>query len=249
MVGCCFLTLHPAFAFEGWITAAMTRGGRAAPLLYTVGTNFLRVEMTATNAPNPIDILDLNSGQLTLLFPNNRSFVRLSNEGAHDAPQAMPMNAVPSLSAPPPAGNIGPTNLLGIPASPPIPMIPPSMMEKLLLTAMGDKTNLLGFACAKYEIKERGETMEIWATDKLLPFERYVQNQPQRFGPRMIEEQWAGLLKFSKLFPLMATLKLPNGVERYRFEIKNIEPGKVEDKDGSLSQPPTDYHEIQPLPF
>src|SRR5271154_5222655 len=68
---------HSSFAFEGRITATVTRGNQADALLYTVGTNFLRVEMTVTNWPNPVDILDRNSGELTLLFLNNRSFVRL----------------------------------------------------------------------------------------------------------------------------------------------------------------------------
>ena len=78
----CFCILNFVFcistpAFEGRIHAVMTRGSQTDALLYTVGTNFLRVEMTATNWPNPVDILNRNSGELTMLFPNNRSFVRL----------------------------------------------------------------------------------------------------------------------------------------------------------------------------
>ncbi len=91
--------------------------------------------------------------------------------------------------------------------------------------------------------------MEIWATDKLLPFPPYLQNQPPRFGPRMIEEQWADLLKAKKLFPLLVILKFENGPERMRWEVKAVTPKKVEDKDGTLFQPPADYHEMQPLPF
>src|SRR4029077_4732431 len=64
-------------AFEGRIQAAITQGNQMDGLLYTIGTNFLRVEMTATNWPNPVDILDRNSGALMLLYPHNRSFVRL----------------------------------------------------------------------------------------------------------------------------------------------------------------------------
>src|ERR1035438_5935956 len=78
----CFCMLHSACcnsapAFEGRIHAVMKQGNETNALLYTVGTNLLRVEMTATNWPNPVDILDRNSGELTLLFPNNRSFVHL----------------------------------------------------------------------------------------------------------------------------------------------------------------------------
>src|ERR1017187_6569665 len=83
-----------AFCFEGSIHAAMTRGSQSDVLLYTVGTNFLRVEMTATNWPNPVDILDRNSGELTLLFPNNRSYVHLKS--ATDAVTA-PTPGVPGM--------------------------------------------------------------------------------------------------------------------------------------------------------
>src|SRR5450432_1779120 len=73
------LILQPSVlqAFEGRINATITQGNQSQPLLYTIGTNFVRVEMTATNWPNPVDIVDRSSGALTLLFPHNRSFVRL----------------------------------------------------------------------------------------------------------------------------------------------------------------------------
>ena len=66
-----------AQAFEGRIHATITQGNQNQAMLYTVGTNYLRVELTATNWPNPVDILDRQAGALTLLFPHNRSFVRL----------------------------------------------------------------------------------------------------------------------------------------------------------------------------
>jgi alanine racemase len=91
--------------------------------------------------------------------------------------------------------------------------------------------------------------MEIWATDRLFPFQPYVQNQPHRFGPRMIEQQWAELVKAKKLFPLLVTLKFDNGMERFRFEVESVMPQKLTDEDAKLFQPPTNYFEIQPLPF
>jgi len=294
MVFCACYPATRGFGFEGRITTTMTRGGQSNALLYTAGTNFLRVEMTATNWPNPVDILDRNSGELTLLFPNNRSFVRLlavAENSAATPPGFQPMpgglppsvspqpqpTGMPAMPNPPPPPNIGPTNVPGMPAPPnmppgvgpqsalaprtmpatpgmasgmpAMPMMPPPMMEKLDLKDMGQKTNLFGFMCEQYEIKQRGETMEIWATEQLFPFQPYVQNQPHRFGPRMIEEQWGGLLKAKKLFPLLAILKFDNGVERYRFEVAVITPEKICDSDETLFQPPPNYHEIQPLPF
>jgi hypothetical protein len=265
-----FFIFHSALAFEGRITAALTCSGQATPLLYTAGTNCLRVEVTALDRPNPVDLLDLPSGEMTLLFPNNRSFVRLkpAAENAAAVPPgfpAMPPGVGPQPQFPAAPPSIGPTNLPGMPAPPAMPqmpampMMPPPMMEKMELTATGDKTNLLGFACEKYELKQRGETMEIWATDQLFPFQPYQQSQRHRFGPRMIEEQWGDLLKAKKLFPLLAVLRfeLPSapeaggppaaGPDRLRFEVKSIVPEKITDE--TLFQSPPDYQEVRPLPF
>ncbi len=122
-------------------------------------------------------------------------------------------------------------------------------MQEMELQDTGQKTNLLGFACEQYEMKQHGETMEIWATDQLFPFQPYVANQPHRFGPQMIDQQWGDLLKTKKLFPLLATLKFDNGAERYRFEVQSVTPQKQTDEDTKLFRPPTNYFEIQPLPF
>ena len=127
--------------------------------------------------------------------------------------------------------------------------MPMPMMEKMDLKATGETTNLLGFACERYEIKQRGETLEIWATDQLLPYQPYIRNQPHRFGPRMIEEQWPGLLTAKKLFPLRASLRFDNGPERFRFEVKSVTAQNLKGDDQKLFQPPEGYFEIQPLPF
>lgn len=278
-------------AFEGRISAVVTQDGKTTPLLYTVGTNFWRIEVTTAEQPNTVDILERNSGQLTLLLPRNRSFVRLnpaaentartphgfpampmppSGAGPQTQPSPLPAGGFESGNVPerpampqPPAGlrpGIGPQagnrsgaaampNPPQMPAAEGIPALPMRSREQMELKATGEKTNLLGCACARYELKQRGETMEIWATDALPPFQGYVRNQPHRFGPLMIEEQWPELVKAKKLFPLRATLKFDNGSERYRFEVKSVGPDKITDEDGKLFQPPADYHEVQPLPY
>jgi hypothetical protein len=335
ITGCVAALAPTAFAFEGRINAVVSQGTEPTPLRYTVGTNFLRIEVTTTNWPNPVDIMDRNSGALTLLFPHNRSYVRLKSAsetssappGLPQMPSALPPGVGPQLRSPsvpvmpnlptspgtpgnlPPG--IGPTNVPGIPVPPRIPRMPerpamptapaglppgvgpqasvpgtsgatphaaggtpalpmlmmpnppaaggmpsmtampmmPMMGEAMELEATGEKTNLLGYACEKFEIKQRGETMEIWATDGLLPFQNYVRNQPPRFGPRMIEEQWAGLVTAKKLFPLRASLHFEEGAEQYRFEVQSITPQKLTEEDLKLFLPPDGYFEIQPLPF
>jgi len=133
-----------------------------------------------------------------------------------------------------------------MPAMPAMPMMPGAKLE---LHATEQTTNLLGFTCRGYELKQRGETMEIWATDQLFPFQPYVKNQSHRFTPRMIEAQWAEMVQAQKLFPLLATLKSDQGREGYRFEVQSVTPQKLTDEDAKLFQPPPDYQEIQPLPF
>jgi hypothetical protein len=257
-------------AFEGRITAVTTQGGETTPLLYTVSTNQLRIEVAATNRPYPVDLVELSSGALTLVFPHNRSFVRLKAAAANASPlpPGIPPMPVPagtgpqSVSAatppaiPPPVGEllpgIGPqAQAPGASAMPAMPIMPmmPMPVERMELKATGPKTNRLGYACERFELKQRGETLEIWATDQLLPFQPYVQNQPHRFGPRMLEEQWPGLLQQRRLFPLLVTLRFESGLECYRFEVKSIQPEKAARPDGQLFQPPPGYEEIEPLPF
>lgn len=288
-----FCFLHSVSAFEGRITVTLTRGGETQTLLYLVGTNQLRIERGETDHPYPRNIVNLDTGELTLLFPHNRSFVRLKDAepGAASPPGIGPQipggDTLALRPAAPPAARIGPANPPGMrappamPSMPAMPRIPPGAgpqssiagvmpampmmpmmpLEKLELKATGGKTNLLGFACEQYEIKQHGETMEIWATEQLFPFHPYLQNQPHRFSPRMIEEQWGEMLKAEKLFPLLAVLKFDPGPaqtnsppinlpERMRFEVKTFTPGKIKKDDAEkLFQPPPDYQEIEPLPF
>lgn len=274
----------PLLAFEGQITATIVRGSQTQTELYTVGANMLRIERGETDRPYAHNLVALDTGDITLVFPHNRSFVRLKGAAlakpGPTAPAGLPAISLPPGSGPqpPPASAapapvaVGPTNLpgmpppqmpsmppmpagmgpqasAGIPGMPTMPMMPPMPMGQSKLKATGEKTNLLGYACEKHELKQRGETMEIWATTELLPFQAWLKSQPPRFGLSQIEEQWPELLKAKKLFPLLATLKFDSGAERMRFEVKSIKPEKIEDKDGSLFRPPPDYQEIAPLPF
>ena len=215
-----------ARAFEGCVAGVLTRGGgQGESLLYTFGANFSRVEIVnAPDSPMPVDIVNINSGQLTLLFPQNRSFVRLP--------------AAESRAEKTPAQ-------IGFPTMPARPM-PETKME---LRVSGQGTNILGFACKHYELKQRGQMLEIWATDQLPPFQPYVRNQSHHHSSSRIEEQWEALLAARKLFPLLAILRHDNGGERFRFEIKSVTPRKFIDEDLKLFQPPPGYSETQPLPF
>jgi len=272
-----------ASAFEGCIQAVTARGGAPFPLLYTVDTNWLRIEVTLTNSPIPIDIVDRQSGGLTLIMPQTHCFMRIPPAGENAggpvpgmAP-AGPPGGIPGMSGmpvpPPPQAppNIGPTNFSVPPGAPPMPAMPAMpmmpampgnagmpmmpampMMPRggaLQLRATGEQTNLLGYTCARYELKQWGQTMEIWATDQLLPFQVYQAHQPFRNGPPVIEERWGDLLAAKKLFPLRASLRLNQGLERYHFEVQSITPAKRTNQDARPFAVPPDYIELQPHSF
>lgn len=292
---CCMaVLLDPtnAAAFEGKIHAIGGRTGAISGLIYTVGTNCMRVEMTDTNFPNAIDLVALDSGEITLVQPMNHTFLRFNPNAAPVMLGGRPMMppSPPPMPAPQPGmpqgmpPGIGPTNLPGMPAMPPMPQMPngmppavgpqaapggpatqmqapapnpgmgaamamrrPGMMFQL--QAAEGQTNLLGYDCRHYLIQQRGETMEIWATDKLLPFQVYLSGQPPSFGMPTMEFQWSKLLAEKKLFPLLAIIHGENGVELYHFEVQSIAAGSLTGREAQNMQPPGDYIEIQPRPF
>ncbi len=264
--------------FTGRIEATVTRGGEVQHLILTAGTNYLRLERAETDRPYARNLIDRTTGEVTLLFPHNRSYTRLphgngsSNKGVPPAgPGGMPPPnfpaSVPGPASEPPT-HIGPTNLPGdpampappamprMPAMPPMgsggmPMMPPMamMQEPMELKALEGVTNVLGFTCRRYEIKQRAEIMEIWAVQTNLPFAPWQQNQRPRFGPRLLEEQWADLVAEKKLFPVLAVLKFENGPERLRYEVQTVTPQKPDTQPAELFTPPAEYQFIEPLPF
>jgi hypothetical protein len=264
-----------ASAFEGRITATLTQDGQSSSLLYTVGTNELRIESVDTNAPHCRNVVDLKSGAIMLVFPHNQSFVRIKPMMQNAAmppgfsrvpvapppgigPQPRPPGApaAPNLVVPPSAPvvpnlppGVGPQSTPGAPAMPAMPMMPRPTGPRAEFKATGETTNILGFVCSGYEVKQRGATLSVWATDKLCPYRPYLQTQPPRSGPGAVVEPWSEPLVARKLFPLLATLRTDAGFERLRFEVDSVVPEKINDPDGQLFQPPADYHEIEPMPF
>src|SRR6516162_8634047 len=126
-------SIASAGAFEGRMSVTLTRGGKTQTLLYTVGTNQLRIECSQAERPYAKDIVSLDTDALTLLFPHNRSYVRLKDAGAH-APSPVPPSALfPGVgpgahpnardqhALPLPPKNIDGTNL---PVMPPMPQMP-----------------------------------------------------------------------------------------------------------------------------
>ncbi len=288
-----FHLTFPATAFEGRITAESLKGGQTTALLYTIGSEAVRIELTGSDRPNPVDVGDLKSGALTLLLPRNQSYIRQRPSAVNVAlrpgmPTGVMPGGLPSRDLPPgigpqdlpvvssPAGiapanfsgesafqmprmpqmpsGVGPQTgsaVSGLPSMAAIPAMPmmPMPGDELALKPTGMKTNLLGYVCERFELRQRGEVMEIWATDQLLPFLDYVRDQPHRVGRHAMEERWGALLAAKRLFPLHASLRFENGTERFRFAVRSITPQKLKAEDAALFQPPADYQEVEPLPF
>jgi len=121
-----FACLQSADAFEGQIEATFSQSGRTNDLKYTVGSEHLRIEVTGSSQPNSINIMDRQTGELTLLFPHNHSFLRLPPAASQTA--AVP--GVPGMPVPPGGWPVSmPTPGPG-PSTPPFPLpanLPPGI--------------------------------------------------------------------------------------------------------------------------
>jgi len=96
-----------------------------AGVLYTVGTNEVRIAQTQTNYPSPIDVVDLSSGQITLIQPMNNTFVRFTPGIQPPPPPHAYHPPVDAQAEPPPApAGIGPANFPGMPPRPNMPLPP-----------------------------------------------------------------------------------------------------------------------------
>lgn len=127
---------------------------------------------------------------------------------------------------------------------PPMAMAGPAT-PPLQLKATDQTTNLLGYACKKYEMGSRGDSAEIWATDRLIPFSIWRQNPLASFGPSGLREQWPDLLRQKKLFPLLAVVRTRGGQQLMRFEVAAIVADKDPGPDGKTFLPPADFTEVR----
>lgn len=233
LIGWAVMAASAATEFEGFISAELIQGTNRTSLRYTVHPDALRIEVAAAERPQPINLLNRKSGTLTLLFPHNRTFMRLP-PGREDAPASGP-GAFPAPWRP---GNLPPGS------------VPPMLAlgERFSLRATGQETNFSGVACAQYQATSESETVEVWATDRLLPYQPYLRGQPAGFGPRGLTEQWPIELKRRGLFPLQASLRPRNGVASVQLKVHSVTAAKLTPQDLLTLQPPPGYVEIHALP-
>ena len=258
--------------FEGVMSATLTRAGtEAQQIVFTRKSNLLRIENT-TSKLEPVNIVDFAAKKLTIVYPHNTTFVRVDlakknpvGEAASFPGTTASSTPVPNMSPSMPTGRMlnGAGKMPELPAPgmgmpqmqvPAIPVGPgagilpmPGMFGPAELKKTDQTKQIQGFDCTLYTIAERGQNFEIWATNDapFFPF-RLVERDylGRRFGPQMIEESWAKLLRDQSLFALEATLKMEaEGHERLSFKIDKIEKKKI--ADDQLFQPPDKYLEIE----
>ena len=117
-------------SFEGTLSATLTIRGTTTQLLFTRKDNQLRIEDAATNKPEPINIVDLASGKLMILFPHNSTFVGVDPMKTPAPPGAPPLpTSFPTLPNIPGASIGAQTGPAvppppGFPSPPPLPEVP-----------------------------------------------------------------------------------------------------------------------------
>src|ERR1700682_2541015 len=58
--------------FHGRLSSTLARnGGQTTQLLFTRKDNRLRIENTDNSRPEPINVVELDSGRVTIVFPHN----------------------------------------------------------------------------------------------------------------------------------------------------------------------------------
>ncbi len=197
-------------AFEGRIRAEWTQDYKTNALLYTIGPAQLRVKMIGGDMFKPEDVLDRESGAMMLVFPDPGLYgiKPLFSPVVRQVVFYPVMPVVPKTSPTPRPG-------------PPIATIE--------FRETGHKKRILGYPCGQYEILLGSQSVEIWATDQLAPFQPYLDHRPFSAEMQTVDTQWGDLLRAKKLFPLLAVSKSNGGVERFRFEVKSIAPEKLAD--------------------
>jgi uncharacterized protein DUF4412 len=182
-----------AAPFEGTVSVTLTRAGIATQSLFTRKGNQLRVEYTDKSNPEPINIVDLAAGRMTIIYPHNSTFVHvdlmkaaappsaaqlpprfptppISNASqseaataAHPAPSISPPPGFPTPPAMPPMPNNPMAS--GMPNMPMMPPLPAMMPGGAPeLKKTGKTKKIQGLDCTLYTISDRMENFEIWAT-------------------------------------------------------------------------------------
>ncbi len=201
------LSLRPAAlltaapVFEGRIEALLRRGGEKQTLLYTAGARQLRIELSETNRPHARDIVDRQTGAVTLLFPHNRSFVRFKRAAAVPSPDTSGKSVPPGRAlqgVSPSSGaalsgssaGIEASKLPGAPGVPRMPQ-PPSGLSKAIGPQPGGDAITAGMLATVPISMKSAEELELQATGRTTNLLGYSCQQFQVTQCGEVMEIWA----------------------------------------------------------
>lgn len=254
-------TAHAGPFFEGCVIASLGQPkGHTITLLYTRSGAHLRIENADKKATDPINLLDLQKGQLTILFPKDSTYVRIDASRSSSR-----LEVIPSLpSKLDPEVKIAPAQEIAAFATPyPSNLKHAAPLTELsgapstdsrwhpVLTKLEGRRRNFDRPCQAYDVIFDPMRVTIWATKDsgLFPF-RLLQRRysVEHFGLRQPEEEWSHLLRRESLFPMEVRLCLsPSSEERILFKVEKIERKKIEDV--GLFEVPDGFREIQAPPF
>jgi hypothetical protein len=121
-IGCLlvFTWACPIYAFEGTIETTLIEGGRQQTHTYLISTNRMRIVRNETDRLTTINLVSLDTGEITFVFPQNRTYrCQESANKASGMPSGFPEFPMPPGGLPP---GIGPQTGMGRSSSPATPM-------------------------------------------------------------------------------------------------------------------------------
>ncbi len=178
--------------FEGTVVTEIR--GVSSQAIYTRKGDHLRIENSDKGRAEPINVVDLATQKLTIIYPHNSTFVSVDLARTQVEPGTP--NIIAQFSSPvplnQPAAGTAVTSAIsppsGFPTPPPMPSMPPlpnnpmalgtlnSALARPLMPPVGrfgspteltkteKRKKIQGFDCTLYTISDRMETWEIWAT-------------------------------------------------------------------------------------
>lgn len=208
----CALT---AETFEGKVTMSMTSStSKDGPqsINYSIKEGLMRIDVATAKGGGGI-ITDFKNKQMIILMPQQKMYmVRSMADTGAPAASGVPGSDLPKAKAAASGSSFKDT---------------------------GEKENILGYECEKYEITSAKGVSDIWATDKLGMFGGLTMGGgPGRHS--QAPPEWENIIKGTGFFPMRVTGTENNG-KTFKVEVTSVEKESLPD---SLFTPPSDWRKF-----
>jgi hypothetical protein len=104
----------------------------------------------------------------------------------------------------------------------------------------GEKANILGYSCEKYEVTTSKGVTDIWATDQLGMFGGLSMGGAPGRHSSAAPQEWESVIKGSGFFPLRVVTS-EGGKEKFRLEVTSVDKMSLPD---SLFMPPDGWRKF-----